>query len=197
MAGLENTVMQLKFTVKQLNRQSNRAGKDELAEKRKVERALKQGQPDIARIYADNAIRKQDEKLDLLRLAGRVDAVASKLSTAATMRTISQGIAKATRSLEIASKQMSPERIVGVMEKFEEEVQKMDVNAEMMQNAAKDSTNKTASIDAVDALMNKAADKVGVELQQDLDAATPAKTQLGHTGLDEEAFQQRLRALRN
>ena len=37
-----------------------------------------QGHADIAKIYAQNAIRKQNEKLNLLRLGSRIDAVASR-----------------------------------------------------------------------------------------------------------------------
>lgn len=51
--------------------------------------------------------------------------------------------------------------------------------------------------EAVDQLMAQAADKAGVDLQQDLQEATPAKTKVGPTEQEEEAFTERLRALRN
>jgi len=45
--------------------------------------------------------------------------------------------------------------------------------------------------------MAQAADKAGVDLQQDLQEATPAKTKVGPTEQEEDAFTERLRALRN
>lgn len=75
---------------------------------------MKRGQNDIARIHAGNAVRKQKEKLNLLQLASRVDAVASRVQTANTMRQLTGNIAKVNRSLDVALKQMSPERVCNV-----------------------------------------------------------------------------------
>lgn len=47
-----------------------------------------QGNNDGARIYASNAIRKKTESLNLLRLASRIDAVASRVETAVTMKQV-------------------------------------------------------------------------------------------------------------
>jgi charged multivesicular body protein 1 len=72
---------------------------------------MKQGHNDIARIYAQNAVRKQNEKLNLLQLASRVDAVAGRVQTAVTMRQITGNMMKVNRSLDVAMKSMSPERV--------------------------------------------------------------------------------------
>ena len=42
--------------------------------------------PDIARVYAENAIRKKNESLNYLRLSSRVDAVASRVQTGVMMK---------------------------------------------------------------------------------------------------------------
>lgn len=116
------------FTAKSLNRQALKAGKEEQAEKTKLEKvrrintssklqfsdsmqAMKQGHSDIARIYAQNAVRKQNEKLNLLQLSSRVDAVAGRVQTAVTMRQITGNMMKVNRSLDVAMKSMSPERV--------------------------------------------------------------------------------------
>jgi division protein CdvB (Snf7/Vps24/ESCRT-III family) len=52
--------------------------------------ALAQGNTEGARIYASNAIRKKNEGLNLLRLGSRIDAVASRVETAVTMRQVSR-----------------------------------------------------------------------------------------------------------
>lgn len=51
--------------------------------------ALQQKNVDCARIYAENAIRKKNEGLNWLRMASRIDAVASKVQTAATVKGVS------------------------------------------------------------------------------------------------------------
>ena len=49
---------------------------------------MSQGNTDGARIYATNSIRKKNEALNLLRLSSRIDAVASRVETAVSMRQV-------------------------------------------------------------------------------------------------------------
>lgn len=51
--------------------------------------ALQQKNVECARVYAENAIRKKNEGVNWLRMASRVDAVASKVQTAVTMKGVS------------------------------------------------------------------------------------------------------------
>ena len=53
--------------------------------------ALLQKNVECARVYAENAIRKKNEGVNWLRMASRVDAVASKVQTAVTMKGVSAG----------------------------------------------------------------------------------------------------------
>lgn len=73
--------------------------------------AIQQGHPDIAKIYAQNAIRKQNEKLNLLRLGSRIDAVASRVQTAVTMRQVTGSMAGVVRGMEGAMKAMDLEKV--------------------------------------------------------------------------------------
>jgi charged multivesicular body protein 1 len=72
---------------------------------------MKQGHHDIARIYAQNAIRKQNEKLNLLRLASRIDAVSSRVQTAVTMRQVTGSMANVVRGMDSAMKAMDLEKV--------------------------------------------------------------------------------------
>ncbi|KAF2633802.1 hypothetical protein EKO04_004714 [Ascochyta lentis] len=195
MSGLENALFNLKFTAKSLNRQSLKAGKEEQQEKAKLEKAMKQGHNDIARIYAQNAVRKQNEKLNLLQLASRVDAVAGRVQTAVTMRQITGNMMKVNRSLDVAMKSMSPERIAAVMVDFEKQFENVDSATELYQDVTSSATAVGTPQEDVDRMMAQAADKAGVELQSDLQEAP--KTKVGPTEQEEDAFTERLRALRN
>lgn len=99
------------FTAKQLNRQAAKAGKDEQTEKAKLKKAIQQGHADIAKIYAQNAIRKQNEKLNLLRLGSRIDAVSSRVQTAVTMRQVTGSMANVVKGMDGAMKSMDLEKV--------------------------------------------------------------------------------------
>ena len=70
-----------------MNRQATKASKKNF-KKSQNQKALSQGNNDIAQLYAQNAIRKSNERINLLRLASRIDAVASRVQTAVTMRSV-------------------------------------------------------------------------------------------------------------
>lgn len=83
---LLDQIFNLKFTSKQLVRQSRKAEKEEKSEKLKVKKAIEKGNIDGAKIYAQNAIRKKNEALNYMRLGSRLDAVVSRLDTQAKMQ---------------------------------------------------------------------------------------------------------------
>lgn len=99
------------FTAKQLNRQAAKASKDEKTEKDKLKKAIQQGHSDIAKIYAQNAIRKQNERLNLLRLGSRIDAVASRVQTAVTMRAVTGSMMNVVKGMDQAMKAMDLEKV--------------------------------------------------------------------------------------
>lgn len=120
----------MQFTAKQLNRQAAKAGKDEQTERAKLKKvriqslheaapntntrqlqAIQQGHADIAKIYAQNAIRKQNEKLNLLRLGSRLDAVSSRVQTAVTMRSVTGSMTNVVKGMDTAMKSMDLEKV--------------------------------------------------------------------------------------
>ena len=141
------------FTAKQLNRQSIKAGRDENLEKSKLKKAISQNHPDIAKIYAANAIRKQNEKLNLLRLSSRIDAVASRVQTAVTMRQVTGSMANVVKGMEGAMRSMDLEKISAVMSKFETQFEDLDVASTYYENATSDVTAVGTPQDAVSRLL--------------------------------------------
>jgi charged multivesicular body protein 1 len=61
---------------------------------------MKKGQIDNARVHAQNATRKRKDAKDLLNLAGRIDAVAGRVNTAATMQQVARGMDKAMKQMD-------------------------------------------------------------------------------------------------
>lgn len=78
----------LKFAVKELERNSKRCEKQEKLEKTKAKKAIQKGNMDVARIHAENAIRQKNQSVNYLRMSARVDAVASRVQSALTTRNV-------------------------------------------------------------------------------------------------------------
>lgn len=197
MSGLEKAQFQLKFTAKQLNRQAMRAEKEMKNEERKVKKAIQQGNGDIARLYAQNAIRKRTERLNLLQLASRVDSVASRVQTAVTMRQVTGNMAGIVRGMDRALESMNTERISLVMDKFESQFEDLDATTSYYENATTNASALTTPQDEVDLLMQKVADEAGLELRQDLEANVPTKTKVEAQEQVEDRLNERLKALRS
>lgn len=73
--------------------------------------AIQQNHTDIAKIYAQNAIRKENEKLNLLRLASRIDATSSRVQTAVTMRQVTGSMANVVKGMDSAMKSMDLDKV--------------------------------------------------------------------------------------
>ncbi|KAM0689100.1 hypothetical protein Q7P36_011177 [Cladosporium allicinum] len=217
MSGLEKALFNLKFTAKQLNRQAAKAGKDEQTERAKLKKlaghvliktnilicaslhhqAIQQGHADIAKIYAQNAIRKQNEKVNLLRLGSRLDAVSSRVQTAVTMRAVTGSMTNVVKGMDTAMKSMDLEKISAVMDRFETQFEDLDVATGYYENATSSATAVATPQDEVDKLMGQVADEAGVELSQEMNTATPAKGIAAQPEEErEDKLGERLRALR-
>jgi charged multivesicular body protein 1 len=58
LASMEKHLFNLKFAAKELERSSKKCDKEEKAEKLKLKKAIEKGNMEVARIHAENAIRK-------------------------------------------------------------------------------------------------------------------------------------------
>lgn len=84
------------------------------------------------------------------------------------------------------------------MDGFEKNFNDLDVVDEYTREATSSATAVAMPQDDVDRLMAETADKVGVELSQDLQqAAAPAQNKVGPTEEQEQGLSERLRALRS
>jgi charged multivesicular body protein 1 len=179
---------------------------------------LQQGNNDGARIYAANAIRKKNESLNLLRLSSRVDAVASRVETAVTMRQMTGNMASVVKGMDKAMDSMNLERVSSihtspfpilncsihkislVMDKFEQQFSDLDVQTSYMEEAMSNTTAVSTPQDEVDALMKQTAEEANIELQHDLAskdvAGVPDLAVKETIGEEDNTLAARLRALR-
>ena len=81
--SLPEVVFELKLKKKEMERAAAKCDKDAKSEKLKVKKAVEKGNKETAQIFAQNAVRKQHEYTNFLRMAAKMDAVASRLDGAA------------------------------------------------------------------------------------------------------------------
>ncbi|KAK2866828.1 hypothetical protein Q8A67_024945 [Cirrhinus molitorella] len=198
---MDDTLFQLKFTSKQLERLAKKAEKDSKTEQAKVKKALQQKNVECARVYAENAIRKKNEGLNWLRMASRVDAVASKVQTAVTMKGVTKNMTQVTKSLDKALSSMDLQKVSAVMDKFESQVQNLDVHTSVMDDSMSSATTLTTPQDQVDDLILQIAEESGLEVEDQLSQLPAGASSLGETSVrsqdKEDQLSRRLAALRN
>jgi charged multivesicular body protein 1 len=165
---MENYLFTLKFTTKQLVRQSKKAEKQERQEKLKLKKAIEQGNSEGARIYAQNAIRQKNMALNYLRLSSRVDAIASRVETAVRMTSVTRSMANIVRAMDQSMKEMNLEKMTQVMDQFEQQFEDMDVQSEYVEKTINQTTALSTPQEQVDTLIAQVADENGLELGEQL-----------------------------
>lgn len=174
--SLEKQLFNLKFAAKSLERNAKRCAKDEAAEKLKLKKAITQQNMDGAKIHAEAAIRKKNESLNYLRLASRIDGVASQVQTAVSMRTVTKSMGSVVGSLDAALASNQLEKVSMIMDKFEQQVENLNVQSASMENAMSASTAMSTPADQVSLLMQQVADEHGLELSgQMMETAAPGR----------------------
>lgn len=168
MGSLEDQLFRLKFATKSFERSARKAEKAAKDEKLKVKKAMEKGNMDGARIYAQNAIRKQNEYMNHLRLASRLDAVASRLDTAVKMNAVGKAMGGIVVSLDKALSQMDVTQISTVMDQFEKQFEDLDVRSAYMENAMGSTTALSTPADEVEALMTQVADEHGLAVSAEM-----------------------------
>jgi len=165
---MENHLFNMKFAVKELERNAKRAEKEEKAEKLKCKKAIAKGNMEVARIHAENAIRQKNQSLNYLRMGARVDAVVSRVQSAVTTRKVTNSMQGVVRSMDAAMKSLNLEKISALMDKFEKQFEDLDVQASYMENTMSQTTTTAVPQNDVDQLMHAVADEAGLELNMEL-----------------------------
>nr|XP_043891931.1 charged multivesicular body protein 1a isoform X2 [Solea senegalensis] len=198
---MEETLFQLKFSAKQLERLAKKAEKESEKEQAKVKKALQQKNVDCARVYAENAIRKKNEGLNWLRMASRLDAVASKVQTAVTMKGVTKSMGQVTKALDKALSSMDLQKVSAVMDKFESQVQNLDVHTSVMEDSMSSAMTLTTPQEQVDDLIQQIAEQNGLEVMDQLSQLPAGASSLGpessRSQEKEDQLSRRLAALRH
>ncbi|XP_060062698.1 charged multivesicular body protein 1a-like [Ylistrum balloti] len=197
---LDDALFNLKFNTKQMERFAKKAEKEHVKEKAKVKKAIAQKNIEAAKIYAENAIRKRNEGLSYLRMAARLDGVASRVQTAVSMKSMVKGIEGVSKSLEKAMSSMNLAEVDKVMQKFERQFEDLDVQTSTLENTMGDATTLSAPTEQVDDLIKQVAEESGLEMMDQLSDLSVAKDSVKVKEKEharEDDLSRRLQALRN
>jgi len=166
--SIEDHLFNLKFTAKQLTRESKKCEQNAAANKLKCKKAMEMNNMEGARIYAETAIRDKNQALNYLRLSSRIDAVAQRVNTAVKMKTLTKDMSGIVNSMDSVMKTMNVEKITAVMDKFEQQFENLDLATGVMEQSMQSSTSMTMPETQVEALMQQVGDEHGLECQTGL-----------------------------
>jgi len=201
---IDDTLFNLKFASRQLEKQASKCQKQEKAELTKVKKELLKGSDrhEFAALHAQQAIRKKNEGLNYLRLSAKLDGVSGRLKSAKAMQNMSKDLKGVTNALGGALKSMNLEEVAKVMDKFEGQFEDLDVHSSVMEGSMSSALHSQAPTDQVEALIKQVADENGLEVQAQLDAAKAGSLSLPQqqeatSSTKDDELDRRLRSLRN
>ena len=139
-----------------------------------VKRAIERGNIDGAKIHAQDAIRKKNEGLNMLRLASRLDGVVARLETQAKMNAVNADMSGIVKSLEKSLNANNLEQVSETMDTFEQQFENLDVQTEFVEQAMGNTSALSTPPEDVATLMQQVADEHGLEFAADLPAAGTA-----------------------
>lgn len=162
--SLEEQLIDLRITSKQMQRSAKKCEKNEKAAIEKLKKAIKQGNSEGAKIYGQDAIREKNQSLNFLRMSSRIDAVSSRLETAVRMNDVTSAMKGVVKGMDKGLAAMDVNQISKIMDKFESQFEDLDVKAEYMEGTMNATTATTTPAEQVDSLIMMVADENNLEL---------------------------------
>ncbi|KAI0801631.1 Snf7 family protein [Xylaria sp. FL0933] len=193
---------QARFQAKQARREAQKAAKQDPLLKKQIQDLLKKG--DTAKAYqkAKMLLSKQALAQQMDQMADMAELSVAQIQANNSMNRMTHMMGQSSRTMNAAQKNMNPERTLLTLEQFKQQNEEYAVNNGIYQDAISQTTSQQVSEDAVHELLGKLADDAGVQLNTELNSAQPSKVdptpaQTNEpTAEEEDALQQRLRALR-
>ncbi|XP_078400679.1 charged multivesicular body protein 1a [Cetorhinus maximus] len=117
------------------------------------------------------------------------------------MKGVTKNMARVTQGLDKALKSMDLQKISAVMDKFEQQVQNLDVHTSVMEDSMSSAMTLTTPQEQVDSLIMQIAEENGLEVMDQLNQLPDGAASLGESSVreqdKEDQLSKRLAALRN
>ncbi len=165
---------------------------------------LKKGETQQAAQKARMLLAKQAIAAQMDQAADMAELSVAQIQANNAMNRMTYMMTQSSRTMSRAQKSVNPERTLVALEQIKNQNEEYAMSNGIYQDAMTQSTSVQVSDDAVHELLGKLADDAGVELSQELgsaqvsraDPVKEAPTAAEPTAEEEDALQQRLRALR-
>ncbi|KAM3510933.1 hypothetical protein MY11210_005399 [Beauveria gryllotalpidicola] len=193
---------QARFQAKQARREAVKAAKQDPVLKKQIQELLKKGETQKAYQKAKVLLSKQALAQQMDQMADMAELSAAQIQANNSMNRMTHMMASSSRVMNVAQKNTNPEKTLHTLEQFKQQNEEYAMSNGIYQDAITQSTSTQVGEDAVHELLGKLADDAGIELSQELNKATPATAEPANaqtndpTAEEEDALQQRLRALR-
>ncbi|KAI1434157.1 Snf7 family protein [Xylaria sp. CBS 124048] len=193
---------QARFQAKQARREAQKAAKQDPLLKKQIQELLKKG--DTAKAYqkAKVLLSKQALAQQMDQMADMAELSVAQIQANNSMNRMTHMMGQSSRTMNAAQRNMNPERTLLTLEQFKQQNEEYAVNNGIYQDAISQTTSQQVSEDAVHELLGKLADDAGVQLNTELNSNQPSRVDPTPaqsnepTAEEEDALQQRLRALR-
>ena len=162
---------------------------------------LQKGQMDQATKKARLLLAKEAQANRLEETADAADLIALQINMNSKETMAQRVLQDGTRIMQSAQKHSNLEKSLATAEQYKEQVEEFKLRNDFYQEAVADSTSTQVNNDAVQDLISKLADGVGLDLKQELDKANPSRAEPVKetnepTAEAEDVLKERLRALR-
>mmetsp|Transcript_10612 Transcript_10612/g.25391 ORF Transcript_10612/g.25391 Transcript_10612/m.25391 type:complete len:217 (-) Transcript_10612:70-720(-) len=165
---LQKTHMNLKLTAKQMEREAKRSEKEAKKQKKKAAAAMKKGNLETARTYAQNAIMQQSEATRLVKLGCQLEAVALKVNNAVRTQHIAASMGQVVKGINMALAATSADQMSRIMTDFAEKSEDMEVRAAFMSGQIDTASASAMPAQSVDGMLREVATENEIELSGEL-----------------------------
>ncbi len=154
--NLRDWVVRFRLVDKKLQRQRQKLVRDEKKARKEIERAMKNGDRDTAKLFATDLVRSRRMALGCQKLSGQVKGIMFKLEHADAMQTVAKDMAGLVMAMRGINQTLSlPEldqvmmAMEGEMEKFGIAMEGLDEGFDMIQTEVGDDEEVNAILDEV------------------------------------------------
>lgn len=164
---LEDTIFNLKFTKKSLERDIKKSETRVKTETLKVKDDIEKGDLVAARIHAENTIRHKNQRINYMKLSSKIDALICKLELSLKNGKLTDNIMNISYSLEKIQNDFSYNNVTDILCKFEEKFEDFDVMVGSMNNSIKETTSDQIPEEEVINLIKYVSDIHSLEVKNE------------------------------
>ena len=167
---LFDVAMEMRMASKSIQKEANKAEKQEMMERKKVADLIKAGKKEIAQIHAETAIMHHKDAVGLTRLSAQMSAVENQIKAAERTQHVSATMQHCVPGMKCALQKMNDIGIAQSMDAFNDVFETMGVKAAAMGEVIDQTTGSAVDQKAVDKLLEEVSAQQAMEIGGEMGA---------------------------